>query len=143
MYKVIGLDTNFILSIIIERNNTKEALKLLSYIIENYEEIFIPQQVIAEIVYVLEGIYKYTQNQKKLSREEIKEYLLSVLNIPKVKIENEEVIFKALELYEAKKISFGDALIIGTLINKKIDKIVSFDKSFKNIKEIAVIDSLE
>lgn len=142
-YKVIGIDTNFILSIFIKRNNSNEALDLLSKIIEEYDRIFIPQQVIAEIVYVLEGIYKYTENYKKLSKEKISEYIEAIFNIPKSEIENAEVILEALNIYRKENVSFGDALIVASLINKKIYELASFDKALNSLKNIKVIDSIE
>lgn len=142
-YKVIGIDTNFILSIFIKRNNSNEALDLLSKIIEEYDRIFIPQQVIAEIVYVLEGIHKYTENYKKLSKEKISEYIEAIFNIPKSEIENAEVILEALNIYRKENVSFGDALIVASLINKKIYELASFDKALNSLKNIKVIDSIE
>lgn len=46
------------------------------------------------MVYVLEGIHKYTENHERLSREKISEYIEAIFNIPKTEIENKEVIKK-------------------------------------------------
>lgn len=95
------------------------------------------------MVYVLEGIHKYTENHERLSREKISEYIEAIFNIPKTEIENKEVILEALNIYRKENISFGDALIVASLINRKIEKLASFDKALRNLKEIKIIDSIE
>jgi predicted nucleic acid-binding protein len=102
MSEFIAVDTNFILSVLIKRNNTEKALKILSNAIENYEKSFVPNHVIVETIYVLEGLHKY----------------------------------------ESKNINFGDALIAIIVLNKGINKIISFDSHFLKIKEFEVINSI-
>ncbi|RZD18645.1 MAG: hypothetical protein EVG15_04490 [Candidatus Acididesulfobacter diazotrophicus] len=46
MPETVALDTNFIISILIKRNNTERALNILSGAIEHYEKIFVANQVI-------------------------------------------------------------------------------------------------
>ncbi|MBM4387840.1 MAG: PIN domain-containing protein [Deltaproteobacteria bacterium] len=134
-----ALDTSFILSIIIRRETTDSALRILSKITKDYDEIFVPQQVIAEVAYVLEGIHKYTRQRKKLSANEISDYIESIMNTPKFIIENERGISSALKYYRELNIGFGDSLIAGTVRSRGIDKIASMDKDFERIGDLEVI----
>ena len=142
MSEFIAVDTNFILSVLIKRNNTETALKILSGAIDNYEKIFVPNHVIVETVYVLEGLHKYDNNVKKLEKTSIKNYIYSIINTPKIVLENKKIIEKALELYERESINFGDVLIAAIVLNKGIKKIISFDSHFLKIKELKVINSI-
>jgi len=142
MPETVALDTNFIISILIKRNNTERALNILSETIERYEKIFVANQVIAETVYVLEGLHKYNGGIIKLEKYEIKDYVFSIINTPKVVIENKKTIEKALEIYINKNINFGDALIAAVVMNKGIKKIITFDKDFLKIEDLIIITDI-
>lgn len=142
MPETVALDTNFIISILIKRNNTERALNILSGAIEHYEKIFVANQVIAETVYVLEGLHKYNGGIIKLEKYEIKDYVFSIINTPKVVIENKKTIEKALEIYINKNINFGDALIAAVVLNKGIKKIITFDKDFLKIEDLIIITDI-
>jgi len=139
MSETVALDTNFIISILIKRNNTERALNILSGAIEHYEKIFVANQVIAETIYVLEGLHKYNGGIIKLEKHAIKDYIFSIINTPKVALENKKTVEKALEIYINKNIDFGDALIAATVLNKGIKKIITFDKDFLKIEDLIVI----
>ncbi len=135
----VSLDTNFILSIIIKRDNTALALKILSSIVEHYDRIFVANQAIVETVYVLEGIHKFNPDMSRLQKQEIMNYVYAIINTPKVFIENKKIIEKAFGLYITQKLDFGDSLIAAAILHKGIKEIVSFDNDFLKIQEFKVI----
>ena len=81
MPETVALDTNFIISILIKRNNTERALNILSGAIEHYEKIFVANQVIAETVYVLEGLHKYNGEIIKLENMRLKTMYFLLLTL--------------------------------------------------------------
>ena len=84
------IDANIILRYLLEDN--EELSKKATNIIENME-ILISYEVIAEVVYVLEKVYK-------IERKEIKECLFQILNYNNIKTDNNELLKAALLLPE-------------------------------------------
>ena len=103
-----------------------------------YSEVYLPSQVIAEVAYVLEGIHKYS-SINKLSKLEIKGIIEGILNTPKVKCKDENLVRKALDFYVKKNIPFGDAIIVSDVIENGINEILTFDRDFEGIKFLKVI----
>lgn len=95
--------------------------------------IFVPQQAIAETVYVLENIHKADSSIRRLSKKEIKEILESLINTPKIKIEKELPTREALDIYYKLNINFGDCLIYTTIKQNRIDLIATFDADFNRL----------
>jgi len=134
----IAVDTSFILSILIKRDTTQRAVGTLSKIQERYDEIYVPKQVIGEVVYVLQGIHKYTPQRKKLSKAQVRDFVFSILNTPQLFCEDGKEVVEALNLYVEKGLSFGDALIVSHILAKGIEEILSFDDDFRTIEGLKV-----
>lgn len=71
--------------------------------IENHN-IFIPNEVIAEVVYVLEKVYK-------VERPHILDSIQNLLTYKNIKTHDKNIIFEALRKYSEIKIDFVDALL--------------------------------
>jgi predicted nucleic acid-binding protein len=83
--------------------------------------------VIAEVVFVLTGkIYGFP-------RKQVAEKLLEFLRNPSFKVQELEVLEKALELFSARKIDFADAYLAATAIVSNYG-VVSFDRDFRGIE---------
>ena len=82
--------------------------------------IEIPIEVVAEIVYVLEGVYK-------VKRKEIKTSLLSLLSQSNIVVYNSELLKFALDQFVKTSLDFVDTLLLAykTVENKKV---YTFDK---------------
>lgn len=93
-------------------------------IIDN-REITIPFEVIAEVVYVLEKVYK-------VPRKKITEALTVLHNYSNIHSFNKDVVFKGLEIYEIEKIDFVDALLVGYNQIQSY-QIHTFDKKLKKL----------
>lgn len=80
-------------------------------------------EVIAEVVYVLKGVYK-------IDRSEVGKTLIEFLD--EVAIENQDVICEALSLFSETSIDFIDCILIA---RHRIlgDEIVSFDKKLNKM----------
>lgn len=75
-------------------------------------------EVLAEVVYVLDGVYSAT-------REEIKSYILAILN--DVHCEEHSSVAYALSVYASTRLDFVDCLLIG-YHHVNGESIFSFDK---------------
>ena len=108
------VDANVILRYLL--NDIPEQSEKAAEVIES--GAFTLPEIIAEVVYVLLGVYK-------IPRSEIYDALKSLLE--EVSIGSRAVVLKALEIFAEKNVDFVDCIIIA---RSKIlgDTVVSFDK---------------
>ncbi|WP_197971913.1 PIN domain-containing protein [Treponema zioleckii] len=122
------LDTNIILRFIL--NDNKELSQKARDLILN-NECSTTYEVIAEVVYVLYGVYK-------IERGDIEKALLSFL--PNVTVENTETLKNALHNYSETKLDFVDCLLAAYHIVEK-NEILTFDKKLNNFMKRKETDS--
>jgi predicted nucleic-acid-binding protein len=111
------VDANIILRYILWDH--KDLAEKAKEIIE-HEVIELPFEVIAEVVYVLEGVYG-------VERGEIQEGVLELLKYPNISTSAREVLQQAFQIFSAQKLDFVDALLV---VYHKVNKakVFSFDK---------------
>jgi len=124
--KKVMLDANAVLRFVLH-DNEKQFSSVVSLI--NNENCYVSLEVIAEIVYVLDGVYE-------VPRAEISSILKRLGN--DITILNSSVLFKALDVYTKKpKIDFVDCLMVGYSeianyeifsFDKKLNKVLSREK---------------
>lgn len=83
-------------------------------------EIYIPFEVAAEIVYVLEKVYK-------IERTEISCAIKKLLKSDTIHTYDSEVLEKALDIFSSVKIDFVDTLLCGYSLIRD-DEVITFDK---------------
>jgi predicted nucleic-acid-binding protein len=88
-------------------------------ILEN-EAVYLPFEVLAEVVYVLDKVYA-------VSRREISASLVELLKYPTVTTYNAEVAIRGLETYSDSSLDIVDSLLRGYRSVQGVE-IVSFDK---------------
>lgn len=111
------VDANVVLRYILwdDEESSKKAEEILEK-----EQIVIPFEVIAEVVYVLEKVYG-------IDRKRIMQFLLNIFNYPNIKTDDYIVLLKGLEFYSDLNFDFIDALLLG--YNKERGyRIYTFDK---------------
>ncbi|BDU50994.1 PIN domain-containing protein [Haliovirga abyssi] len=118
------VDANIILRYLLEDH--EEHLREAENIIEN-NDILIFNEVIAEVIYVLEKLYK-------VNRVNIMQGLVDFFSNRSVELEKEEVVKKALKLFSEKKLDFVDCLLYAYSFEAGYE-IATFDK--KLLKAIA------
>lgn len=111
----------------------QKSLELLQRISENKESASTSALVVFEIIFTLEKQYK-------ISKNEIKDLILPILNIKNLKLADKEIFYHALNIYTEKNISFGDAYNAAFMRKKKIKKIYSYDKDFNKLDDIKRIE---
>ncbi|MCB0171893.1 MAG: PIN domain-containing protein [Anaerolineae bacterium] len=91
--------------------------------------------VIAEIIYVMSG--KKTYN---LPPEEIKNRLKPILAVRGIKLDNKDVVMRALDLYSQYKIDYPDCLGIAFLEYQQLKEIYSYDQDFDRVETITRLE---
>lgn len=117
-------DANIVLRYLL--NDTKELAERATDILEN-NEVFIPNEVIAEIVYVLEKVYN-------VKNDEISDILKNLFGYSNIKVADIGVIEEALTLYGKRKLDFVDTLLYA--YNKvRGYGVYTFDKKLNQLLE--------
>jgi predicted nucleic-acid-binding protein len=88
------------------------------------EIIYIPSEIIAEVVYVLQKYYQ-------IPRYEIYNSLSDFLSNPIIAMDDLNTIIQAIKTYSESNLDYADCLVIVTAKNKKAG-IFSFDKGLLN-----------
>ena len=118
-----------------------DANAVLRYVLKDNEEQFnivkecidqcycvVPLEVMAEVAYVLEGVYSVPRNVVSSLFRKLACELLIV---------NQDVLFRALEIYdESPKLDFVDCLMYGYHVARNVD-VLTFDK--KLLKKIDLL----
>jgi predicted nucleic-acid-binding protein len=98
-------------------NDNPEMANIAEQLFLN-EATFIANEILAEVVYVLLGVYE-------ISREEITDKLINLINCNTIFTDNEPIIIEALSLFKNQNLDFVDCLLCSY---SQIDEIRTFDK---------------
>ena len=88
--------------------------------------------VLAEVVFVLTSHHRH-------SRKKIAERLLTFLDTPGVRMQEESLVRKALKSYAEKNVSFVDAFLV-TLSAETSHPVFSFDRGLNKFKDIRWVE---
>jgi len=115
-------DANIVLRYLLKDDKNQFAQ---SRLILEKNDIFIPFEITAEIVYVLEKVYN-------ISREEISVTLSKLFNYNNLSFINKKLVLKALEFYSNYNLDYADSLLCAY---KAIEhhEIFTFDKKLLSI----------
>ena len=116
---MILVDANIILRYLLQDN--EQLFEKAQKIIEN-QEILVLDAVIAEVVYVLKGVYK-------IDKKEIAESLITLFDYPNITIlPQKSYIIDAFRLYENNNLDFVDILLC--VLSQKYE-VMTFDKKLQ------------
>ena len=116
------LDTNIILRYLL--NDDEEQSNKSLKIIEN-NEIFIPNEVIVEVIYVLSKTYKF-------SKTDVNDIVTSLLNEENIIFQNKDIIKVTMSTYVAENLDVIDCMLYAYKICENYD-IETFDKKLNKL----------
>jgi len=87
--------------------------------------------VIADAVYVLSSRRLY-----HIARSEVRELLAPLVRLPHFRVQNEFCVLRALDIYAATNLDFGDTLIIAAMEQQSSHVLYSYDTGFERIQGI-------
>lgn len=130
------IDTNLLIRFFVKdgsKSQVSAAKKLFSKLDSRKIKLRTNILVIAEVCYVLEGVYG---NDKK----DIAEKLVDFLGYNNLILEEKKEAIKTLKAYAEKNIDFEDAYIYTDMLSRDIEDIYTFDKKhFNKLKGIKVL----
>ena len=114
-------------------DQAKQAEELLKRVEAGTEEVFLPDIILADIIWILDGYYKQT-------REDIREWITTILSLQGLTFSDKDMALNALDIYVDSKIDWSDAFTASQMLQWGINEIYSFDKHFNKIEGIAKIE---
>lgn len=122
-----GLDTNVIIRYVTRDEEEKAArcLELLRRAERGEEELFLPECILTEAVYVLSSRRLYG-----LPRERVRDLLVAVVGLRGVRMPDKAACLEALELYGESDLDFEDALLVAHLRSLGVSGVYSYDRHF-------------
>jgi predicted nucleic-acid-binding protein len=114
-------------------DQARQTEELFKRVEEGKEDLFLPDIILADIIWILERYYKQT-------RENIREWLTAIIGLQGLRLSDKEMSLNALDIYVDKKIDWSDAFMAGQMLQRGITEIYSFDKHFDRIDGIIRIE---
>jgi len=126
-------DTNLFIRFLTNElsEQTKKVRKLLEDTAKGEYELFVCDLVIAEMVYVLESVYK-------LNRKDVAEKILALAEQKNIIVENKAIIIAALEIYKNNNLDFTDSYIACHAKRNDYTKVCTLDEDFKKLEFIEI-----
>lgn len=116
------VDANIILRYLL--NDNKTFAKTSGEILEQ-NEIHVPFEVLAEVVYVLEKVYK-------VPKKNIHEALSTLIRYPNIQTNNKDIFIQAIYIFQSMNIDFVDSLLVA--YNHQTNAtIYTYDKKLKKL----------
>jgi len=121
--RTVILDANIILRYLLRDHEElyKKAEEIFNRILLGELKAVIPTVIVAEVIYVLQKLYK-------VDRQTISEVLIELLKPKSIKTENKDILFQALKIYANSNLDFADCLLCAY---SKDYEVISFDKDLK------------
>jgi predicted nucleic-acid-binding protein len=85
-------------------------------------KVFVANEVIAEVIYVLDGVYS-------ISKEDISDLLLEFIDFENILVSDKKALKYSLEIFKTKNLDFVDSLLCAY---SKEDEILTFDKKLNS-----------
>lgn len=116
------VDANVILRYVL---NDNEEMAIQAEKVFNEDTVYIPMEVLAEVVYVLLKVYE-------VDRKSICDTVLDLLNMPNVQSPNKEVAEMGINYFYHNNIDFVDGLLVGYKKTANFD-VMTFDKKLNKL----------
>jgi predicted nucleic-acid-binding protein len=96
-------------------------------------ELILADLILAEVIYVLESFYAHPRTQ-------IAEAARSLLAFPSVAAYDQELLLRAIELYEGDRLDFADAYICAAAELSGVGAVASFDRSIERVTTVQRVE---
>jgi predicted nucleic-acid-binding protein len=119
------IDANIVLRYLLDEH--QDLSVKAAELIEGRQEIFMPMEVVCEVVYVLEKVYK-------VDRQQMQTHLSELVSKKLPAVEKTDVLLKALECYAVTKFDFVDTLLWAYHVVEQQD-VLTFDAKLGRLIE--------
>jgi predicted nucleic-acid-binding protein len=114
------VDTNIIVRHL--TGDPPEQAQRATRFLREAEELLLTDLIVAETVYVLESFYE-------VPRERVAELVRAVISFPPIVVIDEQLLLRAVEVYEMDRPDFAEAYLVACAEVAGIRAVASFDRS--------------
>ena len=93
------------------------------------DELLLADLILAEVVYVLESYYE-------VARTDVARALRAILAFPAVRVVDDPLLHRAVELYDVHRLDFADAYLVASAESTGVGVVASFDRSIDRVGTI-------
>ena len=104
-----------------------------SAFLQRTEELFVPDLIVAEVVYVLESFYE-------VERQRVAELVRAIIGFPAIVVVDEPLLLRALEVYEVDRLDFAEAYLVASAEATGVENIASFDREIDRVTTVRRIE---
>jgi predicted nucleic acid-binding protein len=97
------------------------------------DELYLPDLIVAEVVYVLESYYE-------APRDQVAEAIRSLIAFEAIVTVDSALLLRAVEVYETDRLDFAEAYLVACAESTGVGRVASFDKS---IDRLATVERIE
>ncbi|MGO9875728.1 MAG: PIN domain-containing protein [Acidimicrobiia bacterium] len=97
------------------------------------DELLLADLIVAEVVYVLESFYE-------VARARVAEFVRAIVAFDSVRVVDEELLLRAVEVYEIERLDFAEAYLVASAERSGVDIVASFDRSIDRVTTITRIE---
>jgi predicted nucleic-acid-binding protein len=97
------------------------------------DELLLADLIVAEVVYVLESFYE-------VRRARVAELVRAIIAFAAVRVVDEELLHRAVEVYEIERLDFAEAYLVASAERSGVDTVASFDRSIDRVRTITRIE---
>lgn len=123
-------DTNILLRILIDDGTDKRQLERVRELALNFGQLYIPQIVQVELVWIL---------KKTFTKEQILFILETLLKNSAYELEKRNIFIAALSYYQASNVGFSDCLILATAEEKEAVPLITLDKKLGKLANTQLV----
>ena len=98
------------------------------------EELLVPDLIVAEVVYVLESFYE-------VERPRVAELVRAVVAFPAVTVVDEDLLLRAIEVYEVDGLDLTEAYLVAAAERSGINTIAFFDRSIDRVTTVHRVEA--
>jgi predicted nucleic acid-binding protein len=113
----------------------QRATQLFERVERGAIQIATPITTFADVVYVLSSRRLYAVERPKIAA-----MLNALLRLPGFVVQQRESVLRALTLYGASNLDFGDAMIAASMLTDGVDALYSYDRDFDKLTGIQRIE---
>ena len=96
-------------------------------------ELYLPDLIVAETVYVLESFYK-------APREQVAEAMRSLVAMRSMITVDPALLLRSLEVYEVERLDFAEAYLVACAESTGIERVASFDRTIDRVTTVERIE---
>jgi len=109
-----------------------QAVRATRYL-EQADDLLLPDLIVAEVAYVLESFYG-------APRAQVAETLRAVLAFPAIRVVDDELLLRTVEVYEGHRLDFADAYLVASAERTGVEEVVSFDRAIDRVGTVRRVE---